>query len=316
MATNDLMDHLPRHLKMRELRVFLSVMEHGSFRKAASALHVTQPAVTKAIADLENLLGFKLFDRNAVGAEATIYGQSFARFAGAIFGEMKCAADELETISSGSKGTLRIGTVPMPASGILPVAIQHLINEHPGIFVSVIEASEDVLADALHRRELDIVLSRLSLFRKTDEFHLEPLFEDSLCVLAAKDHPLAKQMMLTWDDLLNKPWVMPPDQSLFKKHIQHVLNLAGFEAPKESVKSASIHIMYGMVIHAGMMTFAAKSQFDFSPMKEVLVKLPIDLPEISESIGAVSLRDRTLHPLANLLIYKIRRLTSSASLRE
>lgn len=311
MVVNNLMDRLPRQLKMRELRVLLTVIEHGSFRKAATALHITQPAVTKAIADLETMLGVKLFDRNAAGAEPTIYGQSFARHAGAIFGEMRSAAEELDIISSGAKGTLHIGAVPMPASGILPVAIKRMLVEHPSILVSVVEGSEAVLAEGLRRRELDIVLSRLALFGGGEDLRFEALFEDSLCVLAAKDHPLAKRRRLTWDELLTNSWVMPPEDSFFSHHIHRVLNKRGFEVPRVAVKSISIHIMYGMLVHAGMLTFATQSQFAFSPMKNVLVQLPIVLPPVTASIGAVSLRARQQNPLAEKLIAHVRALSAT-----
>ena len=78
MTANGLIQRLPRHLKMGELRVFVAVLEHRSFRKAAAVLHLTQPAVTKAIAGLEDTLGYKLFDRVANGVEPTVHGRSFA----------------------------------------------------------------------------------------------------------------------------------------------------------------------------------------------------------------------------------------------
>ena len=78
MSASDLIHRLPRHLKMGELRVFTAVLEHRSFRKAAAVLHLTQPAVTKAIAGLEDTLGVKLFDRVFNGVEPTVHGRSFA----------------------------------------------------------------------------------------------------------------------------------------------------------------------------------------------------------------------------------------------
>ena len=67
MSITPLVRRLPRHLKLSELRIFVAVLEHRSFRKAAAVLHLTQPAVTKAIASLEQTLGFRLFDRVAHG---------------------------------------------------------------------------------------------------------------------------------------------------------------------------------------------------------------------------------------------------------
>ncbi|HQR22356.1 MAG TPA: LysR family transcriptional regulator [Burkholderiaceae bacterium] len=95
MATKPLIQRLPRSLKLAELRTFLTVLEQRSFRKAAGALHVTQPAVTKAIAGLEEILGVRLFDRANHGVEPTEYALSLAPRAAAIFDELRRAANEL-----------------------------------------------------------------------------------------------------------------------------------------------------------------------------------------------------------------------------
>lgn len=128
MAAKDLIQRLPRQLKMAELRVFAAVLEQRSFRKAAAALHITQPAITKAIAGLEKMLEVRLFDRNSNGVEPTVHGLSFAPHAIAIFGELRSAAQGLTIVSSGAKGTLHNGTVPMPGVAFLPVATRKLIK--------------------------------------------------------------------------------------------------------------------------------------------------------------------------------------------
>jgi DNA-binding transcriptional LysR family regulator len=193
-----LIQRLPRHLKMGELRVFVAVLEHRSFRKAAALLHLTQPAVTKAIAGLENTLGFKLFDRLAHGVEPTVHGRSFAPRALAVFDELRRAAQDLTLVSSGAKGSLRVGTVPMPAIPFLPLAMQRLIGAHAGIFVSVVEERETELIDRLRKRDIEVAILRLSLVEPGDDMQVAPLFDEKLCVVASKEHPLASRTRLNW----------------------------------------------------------------------------------------------------------------------
>jgi len=175
MSADKLIERLPRRLKMGELRVFVAVLEHRSFRKAATALHVTQPAVTKAIAGLEDMLEVKLFDRKADGIEPTVHGLAFAPHAVAIFGELRSAAQRLAIVSSGAKGTLHIGTVPMPGVAFLPIAIKALVDDHPDIFVSVIEARESELAERLRKREIEIAILRSAMFVPGDDLHVDAL---------------------------------------------------------------------------------------------------------------------------------------------
>lgn len=311
MTVHNLIESLPRHLRMRELRVFVAVLEHRSFRKAAAALHVTQPAVTKAIASLEEMLGVKLFDRSANGVEPTVHGESFAPHATAIFGELRSAAQALAVVSSGAKGTLRIGTVPMPAAGFLAMAIKRLIDAHPGVFVSVVEGRELDLAERLRKREIDLAIVRVALFDAGDDLRTDMLFEESLCVLAGRNHPLAARHRVTWKELLNHAWVLPPADSFFYKHVRRTLDRLDLELPRHSVESISIHVQYSMVLHGSMLSFGSRSQMTFSPIKDFLVRLPVALPSVTGMIGAVTLRGREERPLAEQLVGHILSLAAT-----
>lgn len=311
MAMNTAWERIPRNLKMRELRVLLSVAEHGSFRKAGAALHITQPAVTKAIADVETVLGARLFDRSAQGVTATVQGRSFIRHAAAIFGELKSAAEELEIIASGSQGTLHVGTVPMPAAGVLPVAVHRLMQEHKKIFVSVTEGPEASLADGLRRRALDVMFSRYAEFGPGEDLHFDTLFEDAICIIANKAHPLAARRRVAWRDLEHGAWVLPPPNSYFRHHIHRVLNKQGIETPRHAIETTSIHIMYGMITHAPMLAFATRSQFAFSPLRHQLAQIAVVLPQVTASIGAVTLRGRHPNPLTAQLVAQVRALTAT-----
>ena len=187
-STTGLIQRLPRHLKMNELRVFVAVLEHRSFRKAAAVLHLSQPAVTKAIAGLEQTLDVKLFDRVANGVEPTVHGRSFAPRAVAVFDELRRAAQDLTLLSSGAQGSLRVGTVPMPAIPFLPVAINRLVDAHPGVFLSVVEERETELLDRLRKRDIEIAILRLALVEPGDDMQAVPLFNEKLCVIANKNH--------------------------------------------------------------------------------------------------------------------------------
>ena len=306
MLPNDLIERLPRQLKMQELRVFLAVLEHRSFRKAAAALHVSQPAVTKAVAGLEEMLEVKLFDRAAKGVEPTVHGLSLAPHAQAIFGELRGAAQSLAIVSSGARGTLHIGTVPTPAKGFLPVAIKQLVKVHPEIFVSVVEAQEQVLAERLRKREIELAIFRFALSHPDEDLRVEFLFEERLCILAGKDHPLAARRSLKWRELLDYPWVMPPADSRFIQYVRRALDEHGMEMPRAVVESSSISFQFGMAVHGAMLSFGLRPDFAFPLTQDVMVRLAVELPVIKGTTGAVRLRTRQPSPLAQQLVGTIR----------
>lgn len=312
MPADTLIQRLPRHLKMGELRAFAAVMEHRSFHKAAAVLHLTQPAITKTIANLEATLGVKLFHRDMNGVEPTVHGLSFAPRAQAIFDELRRAAQDLSMVSIGAKGGLRVGIVPMPAIPFLPVALQRLMGVHPDAFFSVVEAREAELIDRLRKGDIEVAILRLSLLDPDDDMHASTLFEEKLCVVASKTHRLATRTALTWTELLGERWVMPPGDCYFHAHVQRTLGALGLDTPRQTVESASINIQYGLVLHAGMLSFGMRSQVEFAPGNEQLVRLACELPGRASAVSAVRMLGRDPSPLCTQLVEHIRSLAGHA----
>jgi DNA-binding transcriptional LysR family regulator len=311
MPTDSLIQRLPRHLKMSELRIFVAVFEHRSFHKAAAVVHLTQPAVTKAVASLEEMLGVKLFDRHSHGIEPTAHGLSFAPRAIAVFQELRRAAQDLGRVSSGIQGTLRIGTLPMPAVPFLPIAIKELAQSQPEVFVAVVEEREVELVDRLRKGDIELAILRLSLFDLDEDLQGTSLFDEKLCVVAARDHPLASRDGLTWPELLLERWILPPADCLFFGHVQRTLARSGLEMPRASVESFEIAVQYGMVLHAGLLSFGMRSGHEFSAGRPALVRLQFELESMPRPVSAVSLRRHHLSPLATGFIDRIRALTTA-----
>jgi len=240
-----------------------------------------------------------------------VHGLTFAPRAIAIFDELRRAAQELTIVASGARGTLRIGTVPMPAIPFLPIAIKRLVEAHPGIFVSVVEERESELVDRLRKRDVELAILRMSLFDPDEDMQVTQLFEEKLCVIAAKDHPLAGRKQLTWPQILAERWVMPPADCYFFEHVLRTLDTLGLALPRHAVESFSVHMQHGMVLHGGMLSFGMRSPVEFAPDKALLVQLPVQMPSVAGDVGAVTLMEHAASPLAQQLVGHIRDLASS-----
>ncbi|MBS1133534.1 MAG: LysR family transcriptional regulator [Burkholderiaceae bacterium] len=308
MKSDELIHRLPRRLTMRELRVFVAVLEHRSFRKAAAVLHLSQPAITKAVASLEDLLGVRLFDRHAAGVQPTLQAQTFAPRAITVFDELRRAAQDLALVSHGAQGSLRIGITPMPAIPFLPVAVRKLSQAHPGIFMSVVEARETELLDRLRRRDIEVAILRLSLVEPGDDMDAVSLFEEKLCVICANDHRLAKRKKVTWEELLEERWVMPPADCYFFEHVIVTLDRAGLKVPRHFVETFSINMQFGMMLHAHLLSFGMRGQVEFAPGMHFATRLPFELNAVPKPIAAVTLKSHDTTPIARELIAQIRAL--------
>jgi len=137
------------------------------------------------------------------------------------------------------------------------------------------------------------------------------LFEECLCVIAGRDHPLATRTHVGWAELLEQRWVMPPPDCYFFEHILRTLDKLDLPLPRHTVESFAINIQFGMAMHGGMLSFGLRSQVAFAPGKEFLVRLPVDLPSSARAVGAVTLGAYEPSPLAQQLVGHIRSLAQA-----
>lgn len=311
MSTTDLIHRLSRHLKMSELRAFTAVFEHRNFSKAAARLHLTQPALSKSIAGLEEKLGVKLFDRSANGAEPTAHGRSFAPRALAVFDELRRAAQNLALLSNGIVSTLRVGVLPMPPFPFVSMAVNRLIEQHPTVAVSMVEGHATELLERLRKRDIELAILRPAGVVPEDDLSVVRLFDERACVVAAATHPLAACSQLQWPELLQQRWVLPPADCVFYEHVRRSLDSIHLRMPKPAVEAMSTPLQLSLVLHAGMLSFGMCSQTRFASGKELVVRLPFELPVTSTVLATVSLKTHEQSPLARQFMGHIQTLANA-----
>src|SRR5258708_6237577 len=126
-----------RRLKLRELRILMTVAQTRSMGKAAAQLALSQPAVSKAIAELEHTLGVALLDRTPQGAEPTLYGHARLKWAAAVFDDLRQGVREIEFLADPAAGEVRVGSHEVMSEGLLPAVIDSLSRQYPRLVYSV-----------------------------------------------------------------------------------------------------------------------------------------------------------------------------------
>ena len=133
-------DRVTRRLKLQNLRVLDAVVRSGSMARAAGELHISQPAISKAIGELEHTVGVRLLDRGRYGVEPTAYGRALLRRSVTVFDELRESVKEIEYLSDPTAGELRIGALEAVAAGLLAATIERLSRKHPRIIFHVTTA--------------------------------------------------------------------------------------------------------------------------------------------------------------------------------
>lgn len=314
--SQDPYERLSRRLKLRALRILLAIDDHGSFRRAGQHLYLTQPAITSAIADLEATLGVRLFDRTPQGVIPTEHGERFIRRARGVMGELRLASDEIEAISSGAAGTLRVGSNPSSAAGILVAAMTRLIDRHPHVTWSVREGSDSSLVASLKARDLDLLIAHLPEDGDRDpELAYELLYADSVCVWASRSHPLATRERVPWADLVGERWIRPDDHYRFSAFIEQVLHREGVQVPRHVLATGSIALRDGMLARAdsGLLGFGMRMHYEYTPLRPLLATLNADLPPLTYPYAMVTLKGRVPNPLGGFLRDEVRGLAALAA---
>ena len=302
-------ERLGSHLKLRDLRIFMAVASAGTMGRAAAELAVSQPVISKAIADLEYTLGVRLFDRSRRGVELTVHGQSLRESGIAVFDDLKQSVARLEALSDPTVGEVRIGTTLPLAGGLVSAAVDRMCARYPKMKFHVIEASRNALrVRELPARNIDFAVSHIYESLSNDEFAVEELFEDAYVVHVGRNSKWTKRRHVRLADLMNEPWVLPPQDIQLPLH--KAFYAAGLEPPSRSVVTLSVQVHNSLLATGRFVTALPSSTFGWSTAHLPLKALPIEMPTTTAPIAFIALKGRKLSGAAMLFRDCLRELVA------
>ncbi len=305
-------DRIGRRVKLRDLHIALAVAEAGSMTKAAEDLAVSYPVVSKTISELEHTLGVKLFDRSISGVEPTHYGRALLKSGVAVFDEMRKGLQEIETIKQPDTGELRIGSSIVTDAGLLPAVIERFSQDFPRAVLYVLH--EDIAVqqyDNLRDRKAEVVFGRIPATMTEPDLIAEPLFDDPPVVAAGAESRWAKRRNLTLGDLLGEPWVLAQPGSLARSLHDEVFGRNGLEVPSAKVLTVSLHLHMRLIETGNWLGLIPASPTRFGGQRTGVKALPIKVSSPPAPVGFITVKDRTLTPLARRFIECARKVAGS-----
>lgn len=296
-----------RRLKLRELEILMAVVEAGGMRKAADHLHLSQPAVSKAIADLERTLGATLLDRRPRGVEATEYGRALIRRCVAAFDELKQGVQDIEFLADPQAGELRIGSSTAQMEGIVPAVVERLSRRFPRASLHVLPGGAQWLLGELRERRIELGVARLFGTVTARDMDAEVLFEDPLVVVAGAGTPWARRRKIELPELVNEPWTWPPG-TMINSLIVGAFRACGLEAPRAAVYADAFNLRIRLAATGRFLAVVPAGSLRFRAKDPAIKLLPVELPNTTGRIGIVTLKNRTLSPLATRFLECTREL--------
>src|ERR1700712_3474590 len=200
-------DRIGRRLRLKDLHTLQAVADAGSMAKASKQLALSQPAISKAIADMEQVLGAPLLERSAQGVDITECGRLLLARGRVIFDELREGVKDIQNHSDPTRGEIRIGTTE-PITGFVSEVISRISQVYPRITYQVAVSDTTTLVRDLRERSLDVVITRWTGSAITDDLVADVLFKAPLAVVADRRHPLIKRKKLELADTMGEAWTL------------------------------------------------------------------------------------------------------------
>lgn len=279
--------YLDQRLKLPLLRIADALEAHGSLLKAASALGVGQPALTRSLAELEEIAGARLFERHARGVRPTEAGIVVIRLARRVIAELRRADEELDLVGTAEGGSVAIGVLPVAAVGVLPGALIRLKQRHPAIQVRLQQGRTEELLPLLAAREVEMVVGRLYPPPSQDGFLREALWEEPISVLARADHPiLAKAGPVAKETLARHELVLPTVSQRVGQEIEQLLSLLGL-APAAPLRSSSYGLIREMLLATDCLSVMPRLMMAGDLLRGALRVVPLPIPAPPRPAGLI-----------------------------
>jgi len=301
-----------RRVRLRDLHILSTVVEAGSMAKAASRLHMSQPSISEAIANLEAALRVRLLDRGPRGVEPTNYANALLRRGRVVFDELRQSVREIEFMADPTVGEVRIGCPENLACGFVPAIIEHMLHRYPKIAFQVTPVEPAAMGfRELRERNVDLMVGRILHPPLDDDLDANILFEDRLLIVAGLSSPWARRRRIAIEELMDEPWVHIPSNTPVDAYIVAGLQARGLALPPPTVRTYSMHVRNYLLSTGRFLGLIWDWTLHFNASGCSFKALPVELGIPSRPVAIVTLKNRTLSPVVEVFIDHARQVARS-----
>ncbi|WP_245791965.1 LysR family transcriptional regulator [Modicisalibacter ilicicola] len=272
---------------------------------AARQMHLSQPAASKMLKDLEGFFGFEIFMRQPRAMVLTELGAHVVRHARILLNDAGRLVEEIDALRQGGYGQLIIGAIPAAAPEILPAALAELKHRRPRLAISFQEQSSDRLLIDLEYKRLDLVIGRLTSSDQHNLFDFEPLREEPLRIVVRSGHPLLDSEP-SLEELSHWPWVLHPSTSPMRGVFETALAEAGIASPTSVVETTSTQTALQLLKISDMLAVLPRSVLRSPLAAGQYQTLPLVVGEPLDYYGIITRKGEPISSAASELVTALR----------
>lgn len=293
-------------LKTRQLMLLTAIGDEGNIHRAAETLNMSQPAASKLLKDLEDMLGVALFERQPRGMRPNWYGETMIRHARIALSSLKEAGQEVDALKSGLSGQVSLGAITSPALSLVPQAIMAIARENPQLRVELHVESSDVLIEFLAQGKIDIMIGRLCEGQDNGNLHYEKLAKEPVAAVVRPGHPLLNVPGLDLAAVEKCPWIVPPAGSVLRNRFDLMFCEAGLAPPTQLIETASLLFVTKMLQQTDFIAAVPTEVARYYATYGLVAVLPMRLSCSMDAFGLITRNDWLLSPAATVLLRAIR----------
>ena len=290
-------DFRPLKISSRQVLLLNALDQYRNMRRAASAMHTTQPTASILLQQLESRLGVKLFERHRRGMEPTLFGEVLIRYAKGVSHDFEHAEAEIAELLTGALGFVRIGSVIGMVPSLLTERLLAFRRNHPRVRISIEVGTSDVLLPHLVRGDLDLVLGRFP-DRLDDRDLTIDFFEtpERMSVVARPDHALARKERISLTDLSSQTWILHPVGSPMRLRVESALKQCFRSFSLDIVETTSLLATTSLIESSEMISVVPHDVAMHYARYGLLTVLKIDLPISLLNLGIITKKGKILSP--------------------
>ncbi|KQO23777.1 LysR family transcriptional regulator [Acidovorax sp. Leaf78] len=299
-------------LRFRHLQ-FLDILgQTRNLRLTAEQMHITQPAATKILMDIEEILESRLFDRLSRGMRPNELGLFTLRYAASALAGHRKFVDEFNALKEGGHGHLTIGAITGSAAHVLTASVAEIQRLRPLLVLKVLEQSSDQLIVWLAERKIDLMIGRFTDEAQRAQFHYERLSNEPLLVVGGLHHPLRGARDLDMAELSHWPWILYPASTAVRRVSDDIFGRNGLALSSGVVETPSFLFALQMMQTTDMLSLQPQALVERYIAKGLLARIPVDLPDRMPDYGLITRLGESPTPAMQAFIDVLREVASPA----
>lgn len=292
---------MENRIKYRHLQCFLEVSRQGSVGRAADVLALTQPAVSKKLKELEDMLGVRLLDRSKKGVELTQFGEVFIKYAGTSVAALREGANSVSEAKHKGRARLSIGVLPTVAASLLPITVQKFRESGLDVTLNIVSAQNTLLLSQLRVGELDLVIGRLGEPDQVTGLTFEHLYSERVSFVVRPGHPLLKGPFDA-NRIADYTVLYPPQGSIIFPAVESYMVALGIGSVPDRIETISDPFGKEYIRHCDAIWIVSRGVVSRELDSGELFELPLAGQETLGPVGLTTRADRVPSAQLRLLM--------------